>query len=104
MSARWIRRAVLAICVLGIGGMIASSIAGSTGGAVTSGLVTAVSIVVLILVTAVAGPGAFGAAPPVDEHVAADVERRVQTLVAAGADEADVRSLVRAVRRMTPRQ
>jgi hypothetical protein len=103
MTARWIRRGVLAICVLGIAGMIVSSIAGSTGGAVTSGLVTAVAVVVLILVTAVAGPAAFGSPQPVDERAAADVERRIQALVATGADEADVRSLVRAVRRLSPR-
>jgi hypothetical protein len=100
MSPRWIRRLVLVVCVLGIAGMIVSSIAGSTGGAVTCGLVTAVAIVVLILVTAAAGPAAFGEPPPVDEHVAADVERRVQGIVAAGAPEADVRALVRAVRRL----
>jgi hypothetical protein len=94
---------VLAICVLGVAGMIVSSIAGSTGGAVTSGLITAVAVVVLILVTAVAGPSAFGSPQPVDEHAAADVERRIQALVASGADEADVRSLVRAVRRLSPR-
>jgi hypothetical protein len=57
-----------------------------------------------MLVTAVAGPEAFGSPPPVDEAAAADVERRVQLLVATGADEAEVRSLVRAVRRLAQRQ
>src|SRR5262249_11055623 len=103
MTARWIRRGVLAICILGIAGMIVSSIAGSTGGAVTSGLITAVAVVVLIPAPPARGPSAFGSPQPVDEHAAADVERRIQTLVANGADEADVRSLVRAVRRLSPR-
>jgi hypothetical protein len=39
----------------------------------------------------------------VDEGAAADLERRVDTLVAGGADEAEVRSLIRAVRRMSRR-
>lgn len=100
MSPRWIRRAVLAVCVAGIVGMIVSSIAGSTGGAATAGLVTAVAILLLIVVTATAGPDAFGAPAPMDEYAAEDVERRVEALVAAGADEAEVRALVRAATRL----
>lgn len=101
--ARLIRRVVLVVFVLGIAGMIVSSIAGSTGGAISAGLVTAAAVLALILVTSVAGPGAFGAPPPLDEDVAADIERRIDTLVAQGADEAEVRSLVRAVRRTARR-
>jgi hypothetical protein len=99
MDPRWIRRLVLATCVLGIGGMIASSIAERTGVAITAGIVTAIAVICLVLVTAVSPPGAFGPAV-VDEAAAADVERRIAELVAAGADEASVRSLVRAVRRL----
>jgi len=99
MKARWIRRAVLVTCVLGIAGMIVSSIAERTGAAITFGLVTAVAVVCMVLVTAVAGPAAFGNPVP-DDDAAADVERRVAELVAGGADEAEVRSLVRAVRRL----
>lgn len=98
MSPRTIRRVVLVVCVLGIAGMIVSSIAERTGAAITAGLVTAIAVVGLLLVTSVAPPGAFGP-PVVDEELAADVEHRVADLVAAGADEAEVRSLVRAVRR-----
>jgi hypothetical protein len=93
---------VLAVCALGIAGMIASSIAERTGAAITAGLITAVAVVCLLLVTAVAPPAAFGPAV-VDEEAAADVERRVADLVEAGADEAMVRSLVRAVRRSSQR-
>jgi hypothetical protein len=93
---------VLAVCVLGIAGMIVSSIAEATGAAITAGLITAVAVIGLLLVTAVAPPAAFGA-PVVDEEAAADVERRVAELVHAGADEAEIRSLIRAVRRVERR-
>jgi hypothetical protein len=99
MSARWIRRIVLVIFAGGIAGMIVGSIADNNGTAVTFGLITAVAAAGLILVTSVAGPGAFGGAP-VDEAAAEDVERRVEELVAAGVDEAEVRSLVRAAIRL----
>jgi hypothetical protein len=99
VNPRWIRRGVLALCVLGIAGMIVSSIAERTGAAITFGLVTAMAVVCMVLVTAVAGPEAFGR-PVIDEEAAADVERRIGELVAAGADEAELRALVRAVRRV----
>jgi len=107
MSPRVVRRIVSVVFVAGIGGMIAGSVSDNNGMAITFGLVTAVAALGLILVTSVAGPGAFvrtdrttGTGPtsepagPVDERLAADVEARVQALVDAGAFEADVRSLV----------
>lgn len=96
MSARAIRRIVIAVCVVGIAGMLAGSITSHIGVAITAGVAAAVGVLCLILVTAAAGPEAFGAPPPVDEDAAADIERRIGNLVGAGADEADVRSLVRA--------
>jgi multisubunit Na+/H+ antiporter MnhB subunit len=99
MSPRWIRRIVLVTFVLGIAGMIVASIAERTGAALTAGLVTAVAMLCLVLVTSVAPPDRFGS-PIVDEEAAADVERRVSDLVSAGVDEAELRSLVRAVRRL----
>jgi hypothetical protein len=104
LSPRWIRRIVLAVCVLSIATMIVTSITDHVGGAIAAGSVAAVAILCLMLVTAVAGPGAFGPPPPVDEDAAADVERRVEALVAAGVDEGEVRSLIRAVRRLDRRQ
>lgn len=92
---------MLVVCVLAIAAMIATSITDHVGAAIAAGSVAAIAILCLMLVTAVAPPGAFGAPPPVDEAAAADLERRVATLVAGGADEQDVRSLIRAVRRMT---
>jgi hypothetical protein len=104
ISPRWFRRIVLAVCVLSIASMIVASITNHVGAAIAAGSVAAIAILCLMLVTAVAGPEAFGSPPPVDEAAAADVERRVQLLVATGADEAEVRSLVRAVRRLAQRQ
>src|SRR5438046_2805414 len=69
-TARTIRRVVIAVCVVGIAGMIGGSIANRIGLAVTSGVVTAVSVVCLILVTSAAGPTAFDAPPPIDEAAA----------------------------------
>jgi hypothetical protein len=91
---------VLAVCVLAIAGMIAASITDHNGIAIAAGMTAAIAIVCLILVTAVAGPEAFGAPPSIDEAAAADIERRVEALVTAGADEAEVRSLVRAAVRL----
>lgn len=103
ISPRGIRRIVIAVCAFAVAGMIVSSITSHNGIAIATGLTGAVAILCLILVTAVAGPEAFGAPPPIDEAAAAEIEHRVQSLVAAGADETEVRSLVRAVRRVARR-
>jgi hypothetical protein len=108
VSPRTVRRLVIGVFVIGIGGMIAGSIADNNGFAITFGLITAAAAVGLILVTAVAPPGAFGPAAgqasrrrakphtaPVDEGAAALVEEQVSQLVSAGADEGQVRELVR---------
>jgi hypothetical protein len=97
------RRIVLAVCALAIAGMIVASITSHNGVAIALGMTAAVAILCLMLVTAVAGPEAFGRSQPVDEGAAADLERRVEALVAAGADEAEVRSLIRTVRRISRR-
>ncbi len=86
MAPRTVRRLVVAVCVLGIAGMIVSSIAEATGAALTFGLVTAVAVLCSIVATAVSGRP--------DEEQAAKVEAAVQELVAAGADEGAVRRLV----------
>jgi hypothetical protein len=102
MTPRWIRRIVLAVFATGIAGMIVGSIQANDGVAITCGLSTAAAAVGLILVTSVADPVALGASE-VDEAAAEDVERRVAELVDSGADEAEVRSLVRAALRMRRR-
>ena len=91
------RRIVLVVFVLGIGGMIAGSIADNNGTAITFGLLTAVAALALVLVTSVAPPDALDGATEstvIDERLAADLESRIEALVAAGADEDEVRRLV----------
>ncbi len=114
MSPRLIRRLVVLVFVGGIAGMIVGSIKDSNGAAITAGIVTAMAALGLILITSVAPPGSLakpsrangvngaGAEPDADppplafdETIARDVEGRVQALVAAGADEEEVRKLVR---------
>jgi multisubunit Na+/H+ antiporter MnhB subunit len=91
MSAKAVRRAVVAVFVLGVAGVIAFSISDDPDAALASGLLTAAAAVVLIAVTAVTTPRR--AADP--EALAERLEDRVSALVAAGADEAEVRRLVR---------
>ena len=91
MSPRAVRRLVLVVCVLGIAGMIVSSISDRTGAATTFGLVTAVAVLCSVVATSVAS-GA-GTADP--ESLGERVEERVLRLVADGADEVAVRALVR---------
>jgi len=115
VTPRTIRRLVLVVFVSGIGGMILGSILDNNGVAITFGLLTATAAVGLILVTAVASPEAFRRAggnrspgsDPVwlssrttDPDAAADtvgalIEEQVDLLVSSGADEHELRELVR---------
>lgn len=98
MSSRAVRRIVLAVCVVGIAGMILSSVVDNTGAALTAGLVTAVAVLCLIVATAVTGAGAgtesLTTTPEAIEALAADVEDGILSLVEAGADEDQVRAVV----------
>jgi len=82
------------IFVGGIVTMIATSIASNNMGVmVTTGLVTAVAAIVLVAVSsAVQGKPLGGIA---DDMAAERVEQRIDQLVAGGADEEALRSLVR---------
>jgi Na+/H+-dicarboxylate symporter len=85
-----IRPFVIAVCVAGIAGMIATSIADSAGGALAFGLVTAAAVLCLVVASALAADGA-----PADmETQAARVEALVGEVVDGGADEHTVRRLV----------
>ena len=96
MSARAVRLVVLVVCGLGIAGMIVTSILGHNGAAVAFGLVTAAAVLCSMVATAVSTGGAPAAGPGgIDERQAALVEELVQGLVREGADEAEVRNLVR---------
>jgi hypothetical protein len=107
---------VLAVFVGGIAGMIVGSITDNNGVAITFGLITAVAAIGLILVTMVVPPDAFGGGRPTGgdaddgdrseardsraqqvgvEAAGARIEEQVDILVAAGADEGQVRELVR---------
>ena len=99
LGPRAIRRIVITVFILGIGGMIAGSILDSNGFAITFGLITAIAALALVLVTQVSPPGSLAKrskseTPVVDEQLAADLESRISTLVAEGADETDLRKLV----------
>ena len=95
MHPRLIRRIVVATFVVGIAGMIVGSILERNGMAVAFGLMTAVAAFALIVVTSVAGAGAFEPPTVFDAATAADLEERIESLAASGADEAAVRDLVR---------
>src|SRR5262249_50078829 len=99
MTARAVRSVVLVVCGLGIAGMIITSILGHNAAAVAFGLVTAAGVLCSMGATAVANgapaPAAAGATGAVDERQAALVEDLIQELVAAGADEDEIRRLVR---------
>lgn len=103
MSSRAVRRIVIAVCVVGIAGMIVSSILDNTGAALTAGLITAVAVLCLIVATAVTRTDpaheAPGAAQAV-ESLAAEVEEGITSLVEAGADETRVREVVGAAVRL----
>jgi multisubunit Na+/H+ antiporter MnhC subunit len=93
VTARAVRRVVIAVCVTGIAGMIVTSIADSTSGALAFGLVTAAAVLCLMVATAVTGGGRV----PLDaeaEARAQRVEDLVAALVRSGASEDDLRRLV----------
>lgn len=90
MSPRAVRRVVITVFVLGIAGMIAFSIADNNGGALTAGLVTAAASLCLMVATAVGT-----STGSTTDETGEELEHRIGELVAQGADEGDVRALVR---------
>jgi len=87
-----VRGVVLVVFVGGIAGMIVGSIADNNGAAITFGLVTAVAALCLVLTTAItAGRPRLH----FDEATASSMERRIEAIVASGANEQAVRDLVR---------
>jgi hypothetical protein len=99
VSPRAIRRVVIAVAVVGIAGIIVGSILNNTGLAITAGLMSAVAVGYLIVLTAAIGRQAFEVdederPETVDDALARDIEERVAELVEAGADEHKLRQLV----------
>jgi hypothetical protein len=92
---RVLRVVVIVLCAGGITGMIVASVAGNNNGWVaTFGLLTAVSVVVLMAFSAAANRTP-ASDTTVDEELAERVEGRIRGLVETGADETTVRALVR---------
>ena len=89
-----LRGAALLLCATGIVGMIITSIADEVGAAITFGFIGATGAFALLLVGVLVP--AVESAASWDEERAAAVEDAVQRLVAAGADEADLRSTIAA--------
>ena len=94
MTLKAFRIVCALIFVGGIVTMIVTSVASNNMGVmITTGLVTAVAAIVLLAVSsAVQGKPLGGIA---DDMASERVEQRIDQLVAGGADEATIRSLVR---------
>jgi hypothetical protein len=93
MAVRWIPRVCAAVFVCGIAGLIISSIAGNNNGVVlTIGGCIGAAVLVLLTYSAVAPNGSIDAFSDAD---AERFESRIRELVATGADESQVRALVR---------
>ena len=92
-SLRVIRWLCAVVFVCGIAGIIVSSINGNNEGwVVTIGIVSAVAAIVLIVSSAVATSKRI---PAFSEVEAERIEERIRDLVAAGADESELRELVK---------
>ena len=85
---------MIGVCVVGVGGIIAESIADNNAVALTFGLVTAAAVACLMVATAVSSPSVASESTGFDEEQAARVEDLVGRLVADGASEHAVRHLV----------
>jgi Na+/melibiose symporter-like transporter len=92
-SLRLIRITCLTLMLSGIPALIVSSIRGNNEGWVlTFGMISAVAAIILMAVSAATSTKRLDA---FDDVVAERVEQRIRMLVEAGANETDVRNLVR---------
>ena len=97
MATRVITRACIAVFVCGIAGLIISSVAGNNNGLVLSiGGAIVLAALVLMAVNTVTVTDRIDV---FDDALAEQLEAQVSRLVEQGADENDVRSLVREARR-----
>jgi len=93
MSLKLIKLTCFGLFLAGLPSIIVSSIRGNNEGwVVTFGMITAVAALVLIAVSAVTSTRRIDA---FNDVLAEQVEQRVQQLVSAGADENEVRALLR---------
>jgi cell division protein FtsW (lipid II flippase) len=97
VAARLITRTCIAVFVCGIAGLIISSVAGNNNGLVlTIGGCIVVAAIVLMTVNTVTVRERIDA---FDDAAAEQLEAQVAHLVQQGADETEVRTLVREARR-----
>jgi hypothetical protein len=97
VAIRLITRACIAVFVCGIAGLIIASVAGNNNGLVLSiGGVIVLAALVLMTVNTVTVHDRIDA---FDDAAAEQLEAHIALLVEQGADEADVRTLVREARR-----
>lgn len=90
---RVIRIASAVVFVASIAGLIISSVNGNNEGWVLSiGMVSAVTAIILVVASAVASTTRH---PDFSDVLAESIEQRIQRLVAAGADEAEVREVAK---------
>jgi hypothetical protein len=101
VATRLITRACIAVFVGGIAGLIISSVAGNNNGVVlTIGGFIVLAAIVLMVVNTVTVHDRIDA---FDDAAAEQLEAQVALLVQQGADETDVRMLVREARRSARR-
>jgi hypothetical protein len=101
VAARLITRACIAVFVCGIAGLIISSVAGNNNGVVlTIGAFIVLAAIVLMTVSTITSRERIDA---FDDAAAEQLEAHVAQLVQQGADESDVRTLVREARRSARR-
>ena len=97
MATRLITRTCIAVFVCGIAGLIIASVAGNNNGVVlTIGGFIVVAAIVLMAVNTVTVQDRIDA---FDDAAAEQLEAQVAHLVEQGADENEVRTLVREARR-----
>ena len=90
---RVIRIASAIVFVASVAGLIISSVNGNNEGWVLSiGMVSAVTAIILVVASAVASTTRH---PDFSDVLAEAIEQRIQRLVAAGADEAEVREVAK---------
>ena len=96
VAKRWITRGCAAVFVCGIAGLIISSIAGNNNGVVlTIGGCIVLAAIVMMTVNTVTVHERIDA---FDDAAAEQLEAHIARLVEQGADEDDVRALVRDAR------
>jgi hypothetical protein len=94
MTLRAFRIACAVVFVAGIATMIVTTIVSNDMGVmITTGVLTAIAAIVLLAVTAVSDGRPLGSIT--DDIAAERLERRIGALVAEGADETELRTLVR---------